>query len=97
MVVDTDPVLITGDGVVRLDSETLDLVIRGRPKSLRFLRLRAPLLVRGTMAHPSVAIQARHAVLAFIDPGLAKDADCAALLASAEPAVPQGSAVSARP
>jgi uncharacterized protein involved in outer membrane biogenesis len=97
MVVDTDPVLITGDGVVRLDSETLDLVIRGRPKSLRFLRLRAPLLVRGTMAHPAVAIQGRHAVLAFIDPGLAKDADCAALLASAEPGVPHGSAVSVRP
>jgi uncharacterized protein involved in outer membrane biogenesis len=116
LVLDTDPVLITGDGVVHLDSETLDLVIRGRPKSLRLLRLRSPLLVRGTMAHPSLDIQAAHsvlqaaeavalgvvltppaAVLAFIDPGLAKDANCAALLASAGTGAPHNSAVNARP
>jgi len=100
LIVDTDPVLITGDGVVHLDSEALDLVIRGSPKSLRFMRLRAPLLLRGTMAHPSVDMQTRHAVLAIIDPGVAKDADCAALLASdptAEPRAAHGSVVNVRP
>jgi uncharacterized protein involved in outer membrane biogenesis len=104
LVVDTDPVLITGEGVVHLDSEALDLEFRGRPKSLRLLRVRSPILVRGTLSHPSVDIQARHyvaqaaeavalgvlltplaAMLAFVDPGLAKDANCAALLAGASP------------
>ena len=60
--------------------------------------MRAPILVRGTLVHPAVSIEARHAVgqtaqalalgvvltplaaaLAFVDPGLAKDADCASL------------------
>lgn len=102
LVVDTDHVLITGDGAVHLDTEALDLKLHGRPKSVRLIRIRTPVLVRGTLAHPSFTIQARHsvaqaaeavtlgvvftplaAVLAFVDPGLAKDADCAALLAAA--------------
>jgi hypothetical protein len=66
-------------------------------------RLRAPLLVRGTLLHPTAGIQARDtvvqaaaavalgvvltplaSVLAFVDPGLTKDADCSALLAEAK-------------
>jgi uncharacterized protein involved in outer membrane biogenesis len=103
MVVDTDPVLITGDGAVHLDSEALDLAFHGHPKNFELLRIRSPLLVRGTLSHPSIDIKARNsvvqvteavalgavftplaAVLAFVDPGLTKDADCAALIASAE-------------
>ena len=103
LIVDTDPVLITGEGAVHLDSEALDLAFRGHPKSLRLLRIRSPVLLRGTLAHPAIDIQARHsiaqaaeavalgvaltplaAVLALVDPGLAKDADCAALLATAD-------------
>lgn len=103
LVVDTDPVLITGKGEIHLDSEVLDLAIRGRPKSWRLVRVRSPIMVRGTLAHPSIGIDARHslaqvgeaaalgvlltplaAVLAFVDPGLAKDADCEALLAEAQ-------------
>jgi AsmA family protein len=57
-------------------------------------------LLRGTLVHPAIAVQARNAaaqtaaavalsavltplagVLAFVDPGLAKDADCASLQA----------------
>ena len=98
-VIDTEPVLITGEGTIDLGSETLDLRFQGRPKHPR-LRVRAPLLVRGTLAHPSFSIDPKKpaaqaggavalgmlltpvaAVLAFVDPGLAKDADCAALLA----------------
>jgi AsmA family protein len=100
LVVDTDPVLISGGGAIHMDSESLDLAFRGHPKHLRLLRVRSPILVRGTLAHPSIDLQARNAiaqtaeavalgvvltplaaVLAFVDPGLAKDADCAALLA----------------
>ncbi len=101
LVLDTDAVLITGDGSVRLDSEAVDLVLHGHPKGLRLMRLRAPVLVRGTLAHPVPSIQVRNAaaqtagavalgivltplasILAFVDPGLTKDADCAELLAS---------------
>jgi uncharacterized protein involved in outer membrane biogenesis len=102
LLVDTDPVLITGEGTVNLDSEALDLQFQGRPKHPR-LRLRAPLLVRGTFAHPTFSIEAKKSVaqaggaialgmlltpvaamLAFVDPGLAKDTDCGALLAEAQ-------------
>jgi hypothetical protein len=104
LVLDTDAVLITGDGSVHLDSEALDLVLHGYPKGVRLMRLRAPVLVRGTLAHPSPGIQMGNAAaqtaeavalgavltplasaLAFVDPGLAKDADCAALLAPKTP------------
>jgi AsmA family protein len=102
LVVDTDSVLITGRGNIHLDSEAIDLELRGQPKGLR-LRLRAPVSVRGTLSHPTAGIQARNtvvqaaaavalgvlltplaSVLAFVDPGLTKDADCGALLAEAK-------------
>jgi uncharacterized protein involved in outer membrane biogenesis len=103
MVVDTDSVLITGEGTIHLETEALDLALRGHPKHLRLVRVRSPLTVHGTLAHPSVGIQVRNSVaqtaeavalgvlltplasvLAFVDPGLAKDADCASLLAAAK-------------
>jgi AsmA family protein len=103
MVVDTDPVLITGDGAIHLDSEALDLAFHGHPKSFELLRVRSPLLLGGTLSHPSIDIKARNSVvqvteavalgvvftplaalLAFVDPGLTKDADCAALIAAAK-------------
>jgi uncharacterized protein involved in outer membrane biogenesis len=101
VLIDTEPVLITGEGTIDLASETLDLRFQGRPKHPR-LRVRAPLLVRGPLRHPSVSIDPKKpaaqaggaialgmlltpvaALLAFVDPGLAKDADCVALLAQA--------------
>jgi uncharacterized protein involved in outer membrane biogenesis len=101
LVVDTEPVLITGEGTINLDSEALDLQFQGRPKHPR-LRLRSRLLVRGTLGQPSISIEAGKpaaqvagaialgtlltpvaAMLAFVDAGLAKDTDCAALLAEA--------------
>jgi uncharacterized protein involved in outer membrane biogenesis len=98
LVVDTDPVLISGQGTLKLDTESLDFALRGRPKSVRLFRLRSPVLLRGTLVHPQVSADAGKAagqaaeavalavvltplaaVLAFVDPGLAKDADCASL------------------
>jgi AsmA family protein len=81
LVLDTAPVLITGDGQIHLESEALDLVVRGHPKSVRLLRLRAPVMLRGTLGHPSVDIRGSKSVLVLVDPGTAKDADCTALLA----------------
>jgi hypothetical protein len=81
LVVDTEPVLITGEGLIHLDTETLDLTLRGHPKSLRILRLRSPIAMRGSLTHPSIDIHGERPVLKLIDPGRAKNADCGALLA----------------
>jgi AsmA family protein len=99
LLIDTEPVLIKGDGHVNLTDEKLDLNIAGHPKKLRLARLRAPINLRGTLRHPSVSLSAQDvikqgavaaaagalltpfaALVAFIDPGLAKDQNCAALL-----------------
>jgi uncharacterized protein involved in outer membrane biogenesis len=81
LVADTDSVLITGAGQIHLDSEALDLDVRGHPKSLRLFRLQAPIGIRGTLAHPSFGIHSGSSKLTIVDSGTAKDADCAALLA----------------
>jgi uncharacterized protein involved in outer membrane biogenesis len=102
LLIDTEPVLISGDGHIALSDETLDLNIAGKPKKLRLARLRAPINIRGTLRHPTFGISVPSvvkqgavaaaagvlltpvaALIAFIDPGLAKDQNCAALLDSA--------------
>jgi AsmA family protein len=80
LVLDTEPVLIAGEGFVHLDSETLDFVLRGYPKSMRLFQLRSPILIRGTLAHPSVGIQGHDSKFVLIDRGKAKDTDCESLL-----------------
>ena len=109
VVIDTKNVLMVGDGEIRLGPEELDLSIKGKPKKLRFFRLKTPVELNGHLRKPSFGIDAGHtlkqgavattlavitaplaAIAAFVDPGLAKDADCSALLAgSAVPAPPQ--------
>ena len=83
LLADTQPVLITGEGEIHLDSETLNLAIRGNPKSRRWFRLRTPLLVQGTLAHPLIHIPVRHSQFMVADNGRATDADCTAMLAGA--------------
>lgn len=102
LVFDTKDVLITGKGSVDLETEGLDLTIRGEPKKLRLVRLRSPVTIQGPLRKPDIGIQTGKAiaqggvgvalaslvaplaaVIAFVDPGLAKDADCGALLAEA--------------
>jgi uncharacterized protein involved in outer membrane biogenesis len=80
LLLDTDPVLIAGEGAAHLDTETLDFVLRGYPKSTRFLRLRSPILIRGTLAHPAVGIDAQDSKLVLVDRGKGKDADCGSAL-----------------
>jgi hypothetical protein len=84
LLIDTDAMLIEGQGSIHLDSEALDLEIRGQPKGMRFLALHAPVLVRGTLAKPSFSIETRHSDLKLIDRGATKDADCGSLIAAAE-------------
>jgi uncharacterized protein involved in outer membrane biogenesis len=101
-VIDTDPVRIDGAGHINLKDETIDLRLQGEPKHFQFLRLRAPITLKGPWQHPSVGMEAGAAaaqggialalgvinpfaaILAFVDPGLAKDANCAPLLAAAK-------------
>ena len=79
-VLDTAPVLIAGEGFVRLETETLDLILRGYPKQVRFFQLRSPIAIHGTIKSPSIGIQAHDSKLVLMDPGKAKDVDCESLL-----------------
>jgi AsmA family protein len=81
LIADTDPVLITGEGKLDLESEELDFLLRGNPKTPRFFRLRGPVHVKGTLLEPAFGIEPRR--LQVIDPGHAKDEDCPALIAAA--------------
>lgn len=83
-VADTEPVLITGTGHIQFAGESLDLALRGDPKSVRLFHWRAPILIKGTLLHPSVEVHPQN--LQIIDPGAARDADCPALIASADSA-----------
>lgn len=100
IVLDTGPVLITGEGRVNLDTERLAFKIQGHPKAFRLVRVLLPITVEGPILQPklgfktggaiaqggvalalSAVLSPLAAVLPFVDPGLAKDANCAALLA----------------
>jgi uncharacterized protein involved in outer membrane biogenesis len=100
---DTQNVLITGKGDVKLGPEELNLEIKGNPKKVRFTRLRTPIEVKGHLLKPSVGVDVKStvkqgaiavalgtlvtplaAVIAFVDPGLAKDQNCAQMIAAAD-------------
>jgi uncharacterized protein involved in outer membrane biogenesis len=82
LVADTEPVFITGSGRIQFDTEALDLSLQGEPKSLRLFHWHSPVLIKGTLSHPSIDVHARK--LEIVDSGKAKDADCEALIASAD-------------
>jgi AsmA family protein len=109
LLLDTQKVLITGAGDVQMDSQALNLTLRGHPKGPR-LGVRSAVAIRGTLRHPEfklsgdgalaqagiavglgVVLTPLAAILAFVDPGLAKNADCTELLqqAAAGAGVPQ--------
>ena len=102
-VFDTGVVRAAGRGQVNLGNETLDLRLDGQPKEPRFLRVWAPITLKGTILHPKAGVDAGKAagqlgvaaaigavlsplavILPFIEPGLAKDADCAGLIGEAK-------------
>lgn len=103
MVFDTSNVIVTGSGDINLRNEAIDMSIRGQPKQVRFVRIRSPITIHGTLEHPAVGLKTSKlleqagaaaalgtlltpiaAVLAFVDPGLGKNADCAAVVGGAE-------------
>jgi len=103
LLIDTQNVLIEGEGQIHLASEKLDLTIQGQPKKVRLVRLHAPIEIGGELLKPSFRVKPGHlieqgaigaalgtlltplaAIVAFVDPGLAKDQNCAQLLAQAQ-------------
>ncbi len=77
--IDSEPVFINGDGHVLLDSETVDLKLHGEPKRLRIMRIKAPVLVQGTLLQPKFSVDMANPGLRVLDRGTPHDADCAAL------------------
>jgi AsmA family protein len=61
MVVDTETMLITGEGAVSLRDETLDLRIEGDPKEARLISISAPITLEGRLRSPDVGIEAGEA------------------------------------
>lgn len=105
ILIDTDKILIRGEGNVSLRDETLGLRLEGEPKEPRLISISAPIRIGGRLRDPSLGVEAGSAlgqggiaaalgslvaplaaVLPFIDPGLAEDANCAELLAGRAPA-----------
>jgi AsmA family protein len=88
LVIDTDPVLITGGGTITLDTEALDLQIQGHPKHVRLFRLKAPVAIQGTLRHPSIGVDKEDRTFQLVDPGHGKDVDCTTLLAETKTGAP---------
>ena len=103
VIMDSDQVLAQGQGTVNLADETVDLSMQGRPKSLRLVRLMAPITLKGHLNSPKIGVSAGKvplqagaaiglavfatplaAILPFVDPGLAKNADCVGLVGAAK-------------
>jgi uncharacterized protein involved in outer membrane biogenesis len=80
VLIDTDDVRISGEGTLQLDSEALHLDLRGHPKQTRLLRVKAPVLINGTLLHPRFGLEHPKS-LQLIDRGSTKIVDCASLLA----------------
>lgn len=94
LAVDTTDTIIIGEGTVSLRDESLDLLLRPRPKDKSILVLRSPLRIGGTFKDPSFrpdfkalglrgavalalgSIAPPAALLATIETGPGKDANC---------------------
>lgn len=62
IVVDTDTMLIRGDGSINLRDETLDIDIEGEPKEPRLISLSAPISIEGRLRSPEVGVEADEAL-----------------------------------
>lgn len=58
IVIDTDDILIRGEGTVSLRDETLDLDIEGDPKEPRLISVGAPISVEGRWRSPQIGVEA---------------------------------------
>ena len=58
--VDTTHVRVTGGGDINLKDEGLHIELRGKPKEVRMVRLRALIEIHGTLADPEVGVEPGH-------------------------------------
>jgi AsmA family protein len=77
--IDSEPVFVRGEGRVLLNSETVDFKLHGEPKRLRIMRIKAPVLVQGTLLQPKVSVDVADSGLRLVDRGTPHNAECAAL------------------
>jgi uncharacterized protein involved in outer membrane biogenesis len=81
LLIDTNDVRIRGEGTVQLGTEALHLELRGHPYETRLLRMKAPVLLAGTLLHPHFGLEQPKS-LQLIDRGSADVVDCQSLLAN---------------
>ena len=62
LVVDTEDVLIGGEGRISLRDETMALRIQGEPKEPRLVRVEAPITIEGRLRSPEVGAEAEGAL-----------------------------------
>jgi hypothetical protein len=77
--INSESVFISGDGRVFLDPETLDIKLHGEPKKLRILRVKAPVMVQGTLLQPKFGNDAADSRMRLVDRGTPRNADCTVL------------------
>mgnify|MGYP003668443394 CR=1 FL=1 len=83
-VLDTADSTIFAGGVVRLDTETVELQVEARAKDFSLIDLDAPVSIKGPLAGPSVRIGGID-LLPFLEMGEQEDMDCSALIEEIAP------------
>ncbi len=58
LILDTDPVLVTGTGSIDMRAETVNLALTGHPKKFQLIRLKAPITVTGKLRSPKIGVKA---------------------------------------
>ena len=74
--IDTDPVRVDGTGTINLRDENMNMQMQGKPKNFQLARLRAPITMTGSLAHPVLGVKTSAivaqggiaAALAFVNP-----------------------------
>jgi uncharacterized protein involved in outer membrane biogenesis len=62
LIIDTAPVLITGNGTINLDKEVMQFRVQGHPKKFQLVRLLAPITMSGPILHPKLGIEKGSAI-----------------------------------
>jgi uncharacterized protein involved in outer membrane biogenesis len=57
IVLDTGVVLVSGQGDINLNNETINLTFTGKPKQFRLVRINAPIVVTGRLTSPSFGVK----------------------------------------
>ncbi|BEV11409.1 AsmA family protein [Asticcacaulis sp. DW145] len=96
IVLDTGVVRVNGSGTLNLKDERLNLLLKGRPKKFRLVRINVPLVVGGNLSAPSIGVKpgpallqgglaaALNSVVPFFGLDTAENASCTGLVSQAK-------------